>query len=316
MKVPVVCSEEVFAALAAGRPVVALETAVLTHGLAPADRLPVFAAMEAAVRAEGAVPAAVAVLGGALRAGLAPLAVERLAEGGAAKAGLADLPALLGRGADAGTTVAATLWAARAAGIPVFATGGLGGVHRGAEATFDVSGDLGALARFGGCVVCSGAKAVLDLPKTLELLEALGVCVVGYRTTAFPAFVGVDSGLSLGHRVDTPTEVAAVLRARDALGLPQAVVVANPPPEAVAVPRPVLVAALAEALREAAAEGVAGPGVTPFLLASLARQTAGASVAANRALLVDNARLAARIARARSLTAAPALVESFQAVSP
>lgn len=266
--------------------------------------------MEAAVRAEGAVPAAVAVVGGALRVGLGPATVERLAAGGAAKAGLADLAPLLSRGGDAGTTVAATLWAARAAGIPVFATGGLGGVHRGAEATFDLSGDLGALARFGGCVVCSGAKIVLDLPKTLEVLEALGVCVIGYGTDAFPAFVGADSGLPLVHRVASPEEVAGVLGARDALGLPQTVVVANPAPAGVAVPRPVLEAALTAALADAGREGVSGPALTPFLLAALARRTGGASVAANRALLVANARLAARIAAALPLTPAPTLVDS------
>ncbi|MDW7711954.1 MAG: pseudouridine-5'-phosphate glycosidase [Deferrisomatales bacterium] len=285
-------------ALALGRPVVALETAFLTHGLPRPANLETFRAMEDAVRAAGAVPAAVAVLGGVLRVGLGEAEAETLAgEESACKAGVADLPALAARGADAGTTVAATLWACRWAGIRVFATGGIGGVHRGGGTSFDISGDLGALARFGGCVVCSGAKVILDLPKTLQLLEALGVCVVGYRTDELPAFVSTSSGLGLRHRADTPEEAARVVRCRDALGLPQAVLLANPPPAGVAVPREAVERSLASSLAAAGGSGLSGPGVTPALLSALAHASGGATVEANRALLVANAGLGARVAR-------------------
>ncbi len=285
-------TDEVRQALSRGAAVVALETAVLTHGLPRPANAQTYQEMLSAVRAVGAVPAPVAVWEGALRVGLGDEEIQDLGRArDVAKAGLADLPALAARRGRGGTTVAATLWGARRAGIAVFATGGIGGVHRGWAGTLDVSGDLAALARYGGCVVCSGAKAVLDLPCTLEALETLGVTVVGYRTGRFPAFVCADSGLALRHRVETPDEAAAVVRARDALGLAQAVVVANPPPAGSAVPRERVEAALAGVVSGR------GPEATPRLLRALAEATGGASVAANRALLVDNARLAARIAR-------------------
>ena len=285
-------AEDVTQALSRGAAVVALETAVLTHGLPRPANTETYGEMLAAVRAEGAVPAPVAVWKGRVRVGLGDEEVRALGRADdVPKAGLADLPALVARGGRGGTTVAATLWAARRAGIPVFATGGIGGVHRGWADTLDLSGDLAALARHGGCVVCSGAKAVLDLPATLEALETLGVTVVGYRTATFPAFVCAESGLGLRHRVETPEEAAAVVRGRDVLGLPQAVVVANPPPAGHAVPRERLEATLA-----GCAPG-RGPEVTPRLLRALAEATGGRSVSANRALLVANARLAARIAR-------------------
>jgi len=283
---------EVGASLREGRPAVALETAVLTHGLPRPDNASVYRDMMDAVRAEGAVPVPVGVWQGAIWAGLPEEALEALAGPGAAKVGLADLPAVVARGGDGGATVAVTLWAASRAGVRVFATGGIGGVHRGWQRTLDVSGDLVALARFGGCVVCSGAKAVLDLGCTLELLETAGVCVVGYRTDRFPAFLWEDSGLGVRHRVDTPEEVAEVLRCRDALGLEGAVLVANPPPEG-------LSAEDVERVVGTASQGWApGPDATPRLLAEAARRTAGRSVRVNRALLVENARLGARIARA------------------
>lgn len=287
-------SEDVRAARSAALPVVALETAVLTHGLPRPLNLEAFRSMEAAVRAEGAVPAAVCLLAGEVRVGMSPYeAVELANDTASVKVGLADLPAAAAAGVSGGTTVAATLWAARRAGIDVFATGGIGGVHRGAETSFDVSGDLSALARFGGCVVCSGAKAVLDLPKTFELLETLGVCVVTYGADEIPAFTCRSSGLAARHRVDTPEAAAAVLRARDGLGLAPAVLIAQPPPEEVAVPRE----AVEGALRQVLEESPAGQGLTPFLLHAVAERTAGATIAANTALLVENARLAARIAR-------------------
>lgn len=293
-------------ALRGGRPVVALETAVLTHGLPRPDNLEAYREVEAAVRDGGAVPAPVGVVGGVLRVGLTEEETARLGETRlAVKAGVADLPALAARGADAGTTVAATLWACRRAGIPVFCTGGIGGVHRGAEATFDVSGDLGALARFGGCVVCSGAKVILDLSKTLQLLDTLGVCVVGYRTSELPAFVCVGSGLPLRHRVETPEEAAAVIACRDRLGLPQAVLLTNPPPIEVAVPREELERALGSALADTERRGPVGPEVTPALLAALAASSGGATVGANRALLRANAALAAQVAAALARMGVP-----------
>ncbi|MEW6489865.1 MAG: pseudouridine-5'-phosphate glycosidase [Thermodesulfobacteriota bacterium] len=292
-----VISPAVQEALRGGRPVVALETAVLTHGLPRPQNLEAYRELEAAVRGGGAVPAPVGVVGGVLRVGLTEEETVRLGQTRlAAKAGVADLPALAARGADAGTTVAATLWACRRAGIRVFSTGGIGGVHRGAEATFDVSGDLGALARHGGCVVCSGAKVILDLPKTLQLLDTLGVCVVGYRTSEFPAFLYTESDLPLRHRVETPQEAAAVIACRDRLGLPQAVLLANPPPIEVAVPREELERALGAALADAERRGLLGHEMTPALLAALAASSGGATVNANRALLRANAALAAQVA--------------------
>lgn len=303
---PAVISPSVQEALRAGRPVVALETAVLTHGLPRPQNLEAYRDVEAAVGHGGAVPAPVGVVDGVLRVGLTQEETLRLGESHLpAKAGLADLPALAARGADAGTTVAATLWACRLAGIRVFATGGIGGVHRGAEATWDVSGDLGALARFGGCVVCSGAKVILDLPKTLQLLDTLGVCVVGYRTNEFPAFVCAESGLPLRHRVETPEEAAAVIACRDRLGLPQAVLLAHPPPEEAAVPRDEIEKALATALADGACRGEAGPEATPALLSALALASGGATVDANRALLRANAALAAQVAVALTQKGAP-----------
>ncbi len=277
---------------------VALETAVLSHGLPRPRNREVFRAMEEAVRGAGAVPAAVGVLGGVLQVGLDASGVERLGGSGPVrKAGLADLPALAAAGEDAGTTVGATLWACRASGVRVFATGGLGGVHRGAGERLDVSGDLPALGRFGGCVVCSGVKAILDLPRTLQVLETLGVCVVGYGTAELPAFFCRSSGLPLQNRADSPEAAAAVVRCRDALGLPQAVVVANPPPEEASLDREAVERAVEEALARVPASARDTGSVTPALLAAVAEITGGRTVEANEALLVANARLAARVAR-------------------
>ncbi|RMG96966.1 MAG: pseudouridine-5'-phosphate glycosidase [Candidatus Dadabacteria bacterium] len=278
--------------LASGRPVVALETAVLTHGLPrPANR-EVYAQMCDAVRGAGAVPAPVGVVDGRIRVGLTPAEIGRLAEAGAEKAGLADLPVVAARRSSAGTTVAATLWAAHRAGVRVFATGGIGGVHRGWNRLPDVSGDIPALARFPLCVVCSGAKVVLDLAATREALETAGVPVIGYRTDRFPAFVCADAGFPVRHRAEEPDEVAEVVRCRDACGLPAAVLVVNPPPASHAVARDEVERALA-----GRPESEGGGEVTPRLLARLAEATGGASLAANRALLVANAALAAEVAR-------------------
>jgi pseudouridine-5'-phosphate glycosidase len=245
------------------------------------------------------VPATAAVLGGVPRLGLDADELERMARapGGFLKAGRRDLGFAVARGRDVATTVSATLRLARRAGVGVLATGGLGGVHRGASESFDVSTDLDELARADGAlVVCSGVKSILDVPATLEVLETRGVPVVGYQTDEFPAFTTRSSGLPLDCRADTPAEAAAVVVAHRLLGLPGAVVLAQPVPEAVALDRDVMEAALAAALNEARALGVSGKAVTPFLLDRLRAATAGRSLAANTALIVANAGLAGAVA--------------------
>lgn len=287
----------VAAALDATRPVVALETSVLAHGLpAPHNRHAV-ERMIAAVRAEGAVPALIGLADGVIRIGLdAPLVARFAAGSGVAKVSERDLAPVLAGGGLGATTVAATLACARLAGIRVFATGGIGGVHRGASASFDISADLLALARTPVAVVCSGAKSILDLPRTLEVLETQGVPVLGYGTDSFPAFYARDSGLPLSARIDTPAEAAAVMARHRALGLPGGVVIANPPPAEAAIAPQALEDWTEQALAAARAEAVTGKAVTPFLLARLAALSGGATVAANLALLEANARLAGAIA--------------------
>ena len=287
---------EVAAALKAGRPVVALETALVTHGLPRPQNYQVARRMEAVVEEEGAVPATVAVLGGQPHVGLAEADLRRLAESdGAAKASLRDLPALALRGRDGGTTVAATAWLAARAGIRAFATGGIGGVHRGAP--WDVSADLPVLASTPIVVVCSGAKSILDLPRTWEWLETYGVPVVGYGTDEFPAFYCRTSGLPVTMRADAPEEVADLARRQWRMGLEKAVLVGVPVPEEVAIPQDQMEAALAQAVADAEASGIWGKALTPFLLARVAKLTEGASLRANEALLLQNARVAAQIAR-------------------
>ncbi len=289
---------------------VALESTLIAHGLPWPDNLETATASEAAVRAAGARPATVAVLGGSIRVGLSPAEIEGLARSAAGpgvgpsrgpilKASRRDLAAAVAGGLDAATTVSATLWIARRAGIGVMATGGLGGVHRGAGRTFDVSTDLDELARADGAVVvCSGVKSILDVPATLEALETRGVAVVGYRTGEFPAFTTTTSGLAVDARVETPEEAADLVRAHRRLGLPAAIVLAQPPPEGLAIPRDAMEAALAEALARAESLGVAGKAVTPFLLDAIREVTGGRSLAANKALIVANAGLAGAVARA------------------
>jgi pseudouridine-5'-phosphate glycosidase len=254
--------------------------------------------LESEVRALGAVPATVAVIDGQLRAGLAGDEIERIARGGAAiaKASRRDLPVLAARGESGATTVAATMIAAALAGIRVFATGGIGGVHRGAETTFDVSADLQELARTPVAVVCAGAKAVLDLRLTLEYLETHGVPVLGYRTDRLPAFYYRDSGLALDVRVDEPAQVARIMRAKWRIGLDGGIVVANPIPEACELARDTVERAIDDALRDANTHGIAGKAVTPFLLERINALTEGRSLDSNVALVVNNARLAARVA--------------------
>lgn len=289
---------EIARALAEGRGIVALESTLITHGLPAPDNVAVALASEAAVRAAGAVPATVAVLGGAIRVGLTGAEIEALARtAGVFKASRRDLGACVARAIDAATTVSATLRVARLAGIGVMATGGLGGVHRGAGATFDVSTDLDELARADGmALVCAGAKSILDIPGTLELLETRGVPVVGYGTDTFPAFTAESSGCPVEHRVDSPAEATRVVRAHRALGLPGAVVIAQPVPAEVAVPGDLMAGAIDSALAAAAAAGVVGKAVTPFLLDRVRQATGGRSLVANKALIVANAALAGRIA--------------------
>jgi pseudouridine-5'-phosphate glycosidase len=289
--------EEVRTALDEGRPVVALESTIIAHGLPRPDNLRVAREVEGVVRERGAVPATIAILGGEVRIGLDDDALEALANtDGVAKCGVRDLAPVVARKGDGATTVAATSHLAERAGIRVFATGGLGGVHRGAHDSFDESADLGTLARVGICVVCAGVKSILDIPATLERLETLNVTVLGYRTDMFPAFYLTSSGLPVPWRIETPAEAAEVLRLRSALGAPGAVIVANPLDEQL---DPELHArVLDEGLRAAAEQGIAGRDVTPFLLDRFHTHTGGESLRANVRLVLRNAALAAEIAAA------------------
>jgi len=287
----------VASALATGRPVVALESAVITHGLPRPLNNDVAREVEAAVRSTGATPATVAVLDGAVGVGLTEAEVDRLAADSAArKCGTRDLAPALASGEPGGTTVSATAWIAHRAGIRVFATGGIGGVHRGDG--FDVSADLIELGRTPITVVCSGAKSLLDLAATLEMLETHSVAVVGYRTDSFPAFYVADSGLPVTQRVDSAAEVARIIRARDGLGAPGALVVAVPVPAAHALEADEVERLVARASADVASEGLTGPAVTPRVLARMAEISGGRTLEANRALLVNNARTAGEIAGA------------------
>ncbi len=291
-------SPEVADALAQGRAVVALESTIITHGMPYPQNLQMAGEVEAIVRAAGAVPATIALMGGRIRVGLTAPDLEQLAETGmaSAKASRRDVAALLTAQATAGTTVATTMQAAEMAGIQLFATGGIGGVHRGAELSFDISADLEELSRTPVAVVCAGAKAILDLPKTLEVLETLGVPVIAVGQDAFPAFWSRDSGLRAPLRLDTTAEIAAAHRMRRALGLAGGQLVANPIPAEAEIPRSEIDPCIARALHEAAEQGIAAKAVTPFLLARIFELTQGRSLAANIALVKHNARLAAKIA--------------------
>jgi pseudouridine-5'-phosphate glycosidase len=257
-------------------------------------------ALEDGVCAEGAVPATIAIVEGRLKAGLSRHHIERLAREGAgvAKVSRRDLPIAVARGLNGATTVAATMIVAALAGIPVFATGGIGGVHRGAQTSFDISADLAELARTSVAVVCAGAKAVLDLRLTLEYLETHGVPVIGYGTERFPAFWSRDSGLDVDMRADTPGEVARLMHAKWSLGLAGGIVVANPIPGRFELPRERVEDAIERALADARAQGVSGKAVTPFLLGRVNASTGGDSLEANVALVRNNAAVAAQIARA------------------
>ena len=291
---------EVSDALAAGRPVVALETTIISHGLPRPDNLRIAREIEDAVRSGGAVPATVAIVGGEPHIGLDEAAMRRIAEGKAVvKVSVRDIAVLAARAGDGGTTVASTAHLAAAAGITVFATGGLGGVHRGARDSWDESADLTTLSRTGVLVVCAGVKSILDVAATCERLETLNIGVIGYRTDRFPGFYLADSGHPVGWRVDTPDQVADVLCARRRLGLDgYGLVLANPIAPGDEMDRALHDRVLAASLAAAEAKGVRGKDVTPFLLDFFHRETRGASLAANVALVLSNARLAAEVAAA------------------
>lgn len=278
-----------------GQPVVALESTVITHGLPRPENLKLAQALEQEVREQGAVPATVALMDGKVHVGLSSSDLDRLAnEDGARKVSRRDFGIALARKEVGGTTVAGTLIVARLAGIRVFATGGIGGVHR--NTNFDISADLPELGRSPLVVVCAGAKAILDLPATLEVLETQGVPVVGYRTSEFPAFYSCESGLPVNVRIDQPEEAAAMARAGWEMGLQNALLVVQPPPAEAALKADEIEQVIEQALKEAEEKKISGAAVTPFLLDRVSALSGGASLHTNLALLRNNARLAAQIA--------------------
>jgi pseudouridine-5'-phosphate glycosidase len=294
-----VFSNEVGAAIMAGSPVVALESTLITHGFAHPANVETALAMEAAIRAEGAIPATIAVLHGKIKIGLAREEIEMLAglgQSGVRKCSRRDLPIVIGLRQHGATTVAGTMIAAHMAGIRVFATGGIGGVHRGHPQ--DVSADLIELGRTPVTVVCAGAKSILDLPLTLEVLETQGVPIIGYGTDELPAFYSRSSGLPVDQRVDTPEAVAAIAAARDRLGLSHGILVTVPVPEDQELPRDEAERAIEQATRLADEAGITGKDVTPFVLGKVLELTGGRSRDANIAALVNNARVAAQITKA------------------
>jgi pseudouridylate synthase len=287
----------VAAALARGAAVVALETTIVTHGMPFPENVATALAVEALVRAGGAEPATIAILDGKIRVGLEPDAIRALAGlRGVRKVSRADLPFTVATSAPGATTVAATMICAALAGIGVFATGGIGGVHRGAETTLDISADLDELARTPVAVVCAGAKALLDLPKTLEVLETRGVPVICYRSDEFPAFWSRESGLRAPLRLDSPAAIARAISAQRALGYTSGTLIANPVPAADEIPTTAIGTHIETAVKDANAAGISGKDVTPFLLDRLMQLTAGSSLKTNIALIKNNARLAAAIA--------------------
>ena len=289
-----ILSPEVAAALAERRPVVALESTIISHGMPWPQNAETAVLIEAEVRTNGATPATVAVIDGVLRAGLDATMLERLGrDTGVVKASSRDLAAAMARRATAGTTVSATMLIAERAGIPIFATGGVGGVHRGAEASFDISADLVELGRTPTAVICAGVKSILDIPKTLEFLETQRVPVLAFGTDEFPAFYARRSGLKVDHRFDTPAELAAVIAHHRALGAGSGLLIANPIPAEHALD---LDDTIASAIADAAAKGIGGKALTPFLLARINDISGGRSLIANIALVRNNAALAAQIA--------------------
>jgi pseudouridine-5'-phosphate glycosidase len=295
-------SPVVKAALQNRQPLVALESTIISHGMPYPKNVATALQVEAAVRESGAVPATIAVIGGQLRAGLSEAEIEYLGKKGTAvsKVSRRDLPVLVAREGDGATTVAATMIIAALAGIRVFATGGIGGVHRGAERTMDISADLQELARTNVAVVCAGAKSILDLRLTLEYLETMGVPVLGFQTDELPAFYTRTSGLLVDYRMESPAEVAQVLHTKWQLGLRGGAVIANPIPEAFAMPREEMERVIGQAIEEAGQQGVTGKALTPFLLSRIEQLTRGDSLQANIELVLNNARLAGAVSVALS----------------
>jgi pseudouridine-5'-phosphate glycosidase len=290
---------EVQHALQSGVPVVALESTIISHGMPYPQNVQTALMVEAEVRAHGAVPATIAIVNGRLKAGLSEADIEQLGRSGrdVVKVSRRDVPFIVAAGATGATTVASTMIISAMAGIRVFATGGIGGVHRGAQESFDVSADLQELARTPVSVVCAGAKSILDLRLTLEYLETHGVPVVGYQTSALPAFFTRDSAFNVDYRLDTPAEIAGVLHAKWSMGLDGGMVIANPIPPEFAMPRDAIDAAIEQALAEAKAQGVGGKESTPFLLARVCELTGGDSLVSNIQLVLNNARLASAIGK-------------------
>ncbi|NLI75184.1 MAG: pseudouridine-5'-phosphate glycosidase [Candidatus Riflebacteria bacterium] len=291
-------NKKVMKALSSGQPVVALESTIITHGMPYPKNLETALTLEETISREGAVPATIAVIEGRLRIGLDEKELEELARGtGLQKISRRDLAPAVAQGRSGGTTVSGTMILAEMAGIKFFATGGIGGVHRGGEKSMDVSADLLELGQTSVAVISAGAKAILDLPRTLEVLETHGVPVIGYRTDEFPAFYYSRSGLPVPVRADRPRDIARILEAKWSLGLAGGVLIANPIPEKDSLPAGEVERAIVRALEEASRREIAGAKVTPFLLAAMEELTEGRSLTANVALVRNNARLAARIAR-------------------
>ena len=291
---------EIADALAAGRPVVALESTIISHGMPYPQNVETARRVEQVVRDNGAVPATIAIIDGRLKVGLDSAALEALGKGGhsVTKCSRRDIPFVLASKQMGATTVASTMIVAAMAGIRVFATGGIGGVHRGAQETFDISADLQELAHTNVAVVCAGAKSILDIGLTLEYLETQGVPVIGYQAAELPAFYTRESGFNVDYRLDTPAAIAEALRVKWALGLAGGAVVANPIPAADAMPKADIDAAIEQALQEADDQHITGKASTPFLLARLCELTGGNSLASNIQLVLNNAALGAKIAAA------------------
>ena len=300
---PIDIAGEVKDALADGRAVVALESTIITHGMPHPANVETARAVEAVIRQAGAIPATIVVLGGRIKVGLSDRELETLAvTKEVLKLSRADLPYAIAQRRDGSTTVAATMICAALAGIDIFATGGIGGVHRGVEATMDISADLDELARTPVTVVCAGAKALLDLPRTLEYLETRGVPVIGYGVDDFPAFWSRRSGLKAPLRLDTPGAVAGLVRSKRMLGLDGGILVANPVPEAEEIPTAEMKDYIDAAVAEATRAGIAGKAVTPFILSRMVELTAGRSLTTNIALIKNNAALAAQVALALAVS--------------
>lgn len=291
-------SPEVQQALADGKPVVALESTIISHGMPYPKNVETAMLVEKTIRENGAVPATIAIIGGRLKAGLSPEEIEYLGKSGrkVAKVSRRDLAAIVARGADGATTVTTTMIIAHMAGIKVFATGGIGGVHRGAETTMDISADLEELAGTPVMVVCAGAKSILDLGLTLEYLETKGVPVIGYGTDELPAFYTRSSGFGVGYRVDTPAQLAAMFKAQQELGMKGGMLVTNPIPEQYAMDKAVIDAAIEQAVAESKEQGIHGKETTPFLLARVVELTGGDSLESNIQLVLNNAIVASKTA--------------------